>query len=410
MLCRRTDVGLAELLFPSLSSLSVSGNNLSTFHSTTSRAVNPVIPTIKTLIMDTNAVSSLVQLCDSLIHLFPNLTTLSLQHNQISMFNSLASSSEERLPVYPSITTLNLSHNAITTPTLISSLPQIFPNLASLRVSHNPLFSSSPAAKNAHHHGTEDAAFMLTLARLPTLAMLNYSAITEKDRMDGELYYLSVAEKDVRNTFEARADGEELDRVLRDWGRYDELCRKYERENILEKLAAKSAKEASDSPATESAGPVKQKPKYPPKSLGARLVTFTFVFHPTSTSTSTDTNTNINNQKKAVSLTLPRTLDVYRVKGLLMRKIGREWGLRPLGFAFEVLKHHETAAGGSGAPEEEEEVEVEVIPDSTRRIGDWIPDWLRECIVRVKPGPDRRKEESELERMDIARLVAMAPS
>lgn len=221
--------------------------------------------------------------------------------------------------------------------------------------------------------------------------MLNYSAVTDKDRMDGELYYLSLAEKEIQSAFgnTGSLESGEAKAVLHDWGRYAELCRKYERENVVEKLAA----QASNTRGTAVAGPQKQISRYPPNSLGARLVTITFCFHPGGTTTTKKVD--------SVALTLPRTLDVYRVKSLLMRKVGREWGLRPLAFVFELFTppDGDGMEGGHG-----EEGERELIPDSTRKIGDWIKEGEGECVVWVKP---RRETGVEAEKMDLSSLMTM---
>ncbi len=391
--------GSVDLLFPSLKSLSVAGNNLSTFHTPTAPLVSLVFTTVKTLTLDMNAFTSLAPLCSSLIPHFPSLAMLSLQHNKISAFNCSASTTDQPIPIYPSIAILNLSHNAITDSRVVSSLPELFPNLTSLRVSNNPFFLNLTPSTT---RGTVDAAFLITVARLPTLTMLNYTSITEKDRMDGELYYLSVAEKEIQKAFESTQSttSDEFRRTLQDWTRHNELCSRYDRENVVNELvAAQDAQPLQDA----TAGTVvanQNLPKYPPNTLGARLVTITFQLQnpPTNpqppTTTTTDT-TSHPPHPEAASLTFPRTLDVYRVKSLLMRKIGRTWGLRPLEFTFEIVQD----AGE----------QVEEIPDSTRRIGDWIPVGVADVVVRVRVR--LRSAVSGMEegigRMALERLVGM---
>jgi tubulin-specific chaperone E len=384
-----------ELHFPSLSSLSIAGNNLSTFYATTAGSIDLVFPTIKTLIMDSNMFMSLGPLCKAMIPLVPNLTNFSLQHNQISAINHPGSTSEEPFPCYPSITSLNLSHNAITTPATLSFLSQLLPNLTSLRVSGNPFFTPTPGNVSR----TEEASFMLTLARLPTLKTLNYSVITDKDRMEGELYYLSVAEKELRTAYGETGSmaSDDFRRIQRDWGRYAELCGKYEREHVVDKLGAQTQKSV---PVNFSRQYAKQAKKYLPGSLGAQLVTITFHFHSEiATNTTTTTTTTINNkdddENRTVVLTIPRTLDVYRVKGLLMRKVGREWGLRPLGFSFDLVHKHDEEGGG------------EEIPDSTRRVGDWLAEELAEFVIRVKPKKEKH-DEAGMESTDLEGLIEMA--
>lgn len=240
--------------------------------------------------------------------------------------------------------------------------------------------------------------------------MLNYSSITDKDRLDGELYYLSVAEKEIQKAFLSMASpaSDEVKRTLQNWARYDELCRKYDRENVVEKLAAAQGFNGTASAAIPSSGPAKEEPKYPPNSLGARLVTFHFHFH----RLDSNSNGNQNSQIKEVQpiiLTLPRTLDVYRVKGLLMRKGGREWGLGPLDFVFEIVHNKNRAETEEEVSQEirEEEEELEEIPDSTRRIGDWVPEGVGECAVRVKPRTRDKTKEVDWETMDLSNLITM---
>jgi tubulin-specific chaperone E len=320
--------------------------------------------TITTLLLDFSCFISIFPLCRSVFSLFPSLGTLSLQNNHISVFVSPYQPSKEPIPVSASINSLNLSHNSITDPALISSLPLAFPNLTSLRVSWNPFFYST--SKSA-----EDAAFMLTLARLPTLKMLNYSVITEKDRMDGELYYLSVAEKEIEGALRRTESFENDDKksVLEDWVRYPELCAKYDRENVIDRFY-ESAKSGTTPNSPE-------KPRYQPRTLGGRIITITFLAP----------------SRQETVLIIPRTIDIYRVKALLTRKIGSEWGLKPLSFIFELVH------------DPKEDLPDEVIPDSTRRIGDWIGEDVQKFTIRVKPrtvGMGKGK----VERLDLGKLIA----
>ncbi|ERF70687.1 hypothetical protein EPUS_02553 [Endocarpon pusillum Z07020] len=393
MLTRRNKDGSIDLLFPSLKSLSVAGNNLSTFFAPTPPSVSIVLTTVKTLVMDMNTFTSLVPLCISLIPLFPTLTTLSLQHNKISTFNSSTSTTDQPTPLYPSITTLNLSHNAITDSRVVSSLPELFPNLTSLQVSDNPFFSNLTSRTT---HGIEDAAFLITVARLPTLTMLNYTSITEKDRMDGELYYLSVAEKEIQKALQntQSTTNNDFRRSLQDWARYIELCDKYDRVHIVGRsIAAQSAHSPKDTvPADAVSAASYRPPKYPPNTLGAQLVTLTFRLQTPSKNeppTTTDTIPH-SPTPESVTLTLPRTLDVYRVKSLLLRKIGREWNLKPLEFTFEIVQD----AGE----------QVEEIPDSTRRIGDWIPESVGDVVLKVRPRPAVSVMEDAIGSMALERL------
>jgi tubulin-specific chaperone E len=378
MLSVSTAKGSIEPQFPALNVLSIAGNNLASFELAGEKFIDGVLPTVKMLILESNNFVALVPLCRSLFPLFPDLAALSLQHNQISTLDSRQS--DEPLPVYRSITSINLSRNAITDTAIISSLPLLFPNLTSLRVSGNPFFTTSP---DSAHHRTDEAAFMLTLARLPNLKTLNYSAITDKDRMEGELYYLSVAEKEVEKASHETGSlaSEKVKTTVREWARYHELCSKYDRENFLEKLAAQNMEPSPDADAA-AASIRSRKKAHPPNSLGARLVTITF--H--------------SSDDQKIVLTVPRTFDVYRVKGLLLRKAGRAWGLKPLDFVFELL--HDGP---------EDDMSDEEIPDSTRRIGDWIGEEVSECTVRVNPRKNGMSV-NEAQRMDLGKLIEVGGS
>jgi tubulin-specific chaperone E len=419
MLCSRTERGSVRLHFPALISLSIAGNNFHTFDTAHIGLSAFALSTVSTLILDNNAFTSLVPLCKSIMQVFPNMASLSLQHNRVSSLTDPESTAEESLPIYTSVTSVSLSHNAITTRTLISSLPQLFPNLTSLRVSGNPFFHKPSSSSAAH---TDEAAFSLTLARLPSLKTLNYSPITDKDRMDGELYYLSVAGKEI-SQLSQRTGGfptsEDLKTLRQTWNRYEELCAKYEIENVLGMLlvsasnsstAAVGTPTADSAPQTHPTGTARS--KYPPGTLGARLLTITFLL--------SDNNDNSNNKNSSTNqshtITLALTLDIYRVKGLLLRARGREWNLRPLAFDLEILSlpNSNSNSNSDGAESGGGEVvngngyahaEYEEIPDSTRRIGDWIPEGMRECVVRVR----RRKEavEGVAQRMDLQRLMVV---
>ncbi|KAI4153514.1 MAG: hypothetical protein LQ340_002273, partial [Diploschistes diacapsis] len=70
---------------------------------------------------------------------------------------------------------------------------------------------------------------MLTLARLPGLESLNYSAITPQERENAELYYLSRVRAELESAFaEARGSIEEEnraeERVAAQQPRYGTLC------------------------------------------------------------------------------------------------------------------------------------------------------------------------------------------
>jgi len=138
----------------------------------------------------------------------PQLKKLILAHNTISTIHTPESSPV----VFPSLEHLDLSFNSLGTYPLLDLLPPLFPCLTSLRISHNPLFNSTPL----------EEAHMLAVARTPTgVTALNYSKITEAERANAELYYLSRIAKEVAKVEEGMEDT-----VLRDHKRWEELCQR----------------------------------------------------------------------------------------------------------------------------------------------------------------------------------------
>jgi hypothetical protein len=281
--------------------------------------------------LDNNLFTSLAFL-PNVMHTFPNLKVLSLQGNQISSIGLLPHLGSDREAIsFPQLGSLNLSHNLIAAYSFIDALPQLFPGLTSLRVSNNPFFSSgtnthppaydkipykaisasSTATAPPHHISASprtsrpDAPYSLTLARIPTLLSLNHSTITIRDREEGEIYYVAIAERElsaaIAETPVYSRDGHVSD-VKRQYPRYEELCRKYERESVFDKQQSAS----KETPAQTS---------YTPGTLGIRLVK-THFYIPQKNEGSRTTSSVI---PTTFSRLIPRTISVYTLKALLAR-------------------------------------------------------------------------------------------
>jgi hypothetical protein len=282
-------------------------------------------------LLDNNLFTSLAFLPD-VMHAFPNLKTLSLQGNQINSIGLLSHLGLDREATsFPQLVSLNLSHNLIADYAFIDALPQVFPGLTSLRVSNNPFFSSGTIT----HHATydkipyketltsstastpphlisasprtsrPDAPYSLTLARIPTLLSLNHSTITSRDREEAEIYYISIAERELSAALaETPVSSRErhVSGAKRQYPRYEELCRKYERESVFNKkqLASK------ETPAQTS---------YAPGTLGVRLVK-THFYIPQKDEGSRASSSVI---PTTFSRLIPRTISVYTLKALLAR-------------------------------------------------------------------------------------------
>ena len=361
--------------WPLLKVISLTHNDLSQFPLSELQDA-PKLLNVTTLILDNNKFPSLA-LLPGIVAMFPNLETLSLQNNAI-VETSLPTDSKsitERLH-FATIKTLNLSHNKISDYAFIDALPGIVPNLTSLRVSNNPFFTSDPeclahasettslASNSASLTGPRhlnlpvsrtDAAYSLTLARIPKLQILNYSNITARDREEGEIYLLSVAERDLSGAIkalpiDAGARESTLKELKTKYPHYEELCKKYDRNSVFSSLSGESS---SDTTSETS--------QYPSGSLGSRCIKATF-FIPGPTHHSTAGT----EPAQTFIRLLPPGIDVYRLKAL----ISRTFSLPALSFALIY-----------------ESPEVDPVRDTTRsqdneNWGDW-GDW---DLDRPPPG------------------------
>lgn len=248
---------------------------------------------------------------------------------------------------------------------------------------------------------TVDEAFMLTLARLASVTTVNYSKVSNQDRTNGELYYLSLIGKELSAFPESQERS-----ILAQHPRYSELCDIY------------------GPPAIKRAGdPARGGAAVNPRSLAARLVNFRFYLSPSAQfpeRVRKDDNGGIQEHAQEI----PRTFDIYRVKAI----VSRIFGLQPLSFRLiwetEEWDPVDEANVGedewdSGAEEEDAEGEGETnaedakeekgektgtdtdtvvtgedgnkfvkreveLVDSTRQVGFLFSDDLREARVRVE--------------------------
>ncbi|KAM3418543.1 hypothetical protein BST61_g4520 [Cercospora zeina] len=280
--------------FPRISSLSLS-NTLLRQHG---EPIGPIIarhfPRVKTLtiandeLQDTQALSA-TDLPESLVSLdltnnnfttladlrhlnpCPHLTRLSLDKCQISSTGRLDCS------VSSSVIDLDLAHNTINSWNVIDSLPGAFPAMKQLRMTGNPIYKDMKSATGKPLMAED--GYMLTIARLPQLEMLNYSKITEKERLNAEKYYLDEITAEL-----AGSAAEQRPDVLKRHSRWKALCEEYGEPSI------------PDQPIADSIDP---------RSLAARLVTVTFVFGDHST----------------WSVKIPKAFNIYSVLGMVGKKL-----------------------------------------------------------------------------------------
>jgi hypothetical protein len=332
-------------LFPTLKTMTLSKNYFCAL--TTEPSLNDS-QSITTLILESNEFTSLSDLAP-LIRL-RSLTRLLLKKNKIA---TLATpSSNKPAPIFPAtLTELDLSHNAISSWPLINSLSTNFPGLTSLRIAHNPLFTSLQAPNGRIL--TPDDGYLLTIARLPNLKSLNYSSISPKDALNAASYYLSLIAMEL--SFAPEADAETIKKSHPQW---EKLCEEYGEPNIK-----------------------RSNSNVNPRSLAAQLLRLKIQLSPGTVERLGQGET----REVGHVFEIPKSLSVYAVLGL----VGKHFGLPPMRMRiiWEMNELDLTNAakvdGEDGlwdSEEEEEQVdlkgmgkrrEVEVIA-GTRDIGMWI--------------------------------------
>ncbi|KAK5947179.1 hypothetical protein PMZ80_001326 [Knufia obscura] len=301
--------------FSSLQELYLSGNGLSTLEPTNKRPL-PCIRNVRSVVLENNHFTDLECLA-SITRLFPQVKALSLQGNHISMIGQKSSPTG---CTYPQIEALNISHNRIDSYACIDSLPQLLPSLSSLRITNNPLFDQSEQAA-AKDPRASDKSFYLTLARVPTLTTLNHAKINARERQEGEIYYLSIAEKELGAVFSANKDKNKAEIIAEAKSlhpQYQPLTLKYDRPSIIEQFL--NPLEVNGKASTDAFKAPEQ--IYPPGSLGARLVTATFYI----------TTRGTENTAAEITLRLPSSLPATRVMSILLQHPAFQADLRPLQF------------------------------------------------------------------------------
>jgi hypothetical protein len=281
--------------FPSLTTLHAGSNQLTTL---TPIPPAPFTSTLVSLHLEFNDFASLSSLAP--LASITTLRNLLLKGNRISTIYP-PSSSPSQPPIFgPNLHYLDLSYNAITTWSFIDALPSCFPALTSLRLTHNPLYSDpdlddttateGPITTSQSHTQSggggiskTDESYMLTLARLPRLKALNFSAVTAADRADAEMFYLSRIARQLAAVPEGSVEAER--EVLKRHPRWEELCRVYGEPVVV------------------------RRGEVDPGFLEARLVKVDFYL-----------------EGKVVQVQVPKSFDIYAVKGL----VGRVFGLSPL--------------------------------------------------------------------------------
>jgi hypothetical protein len=339
--------------FPSLKTLTLSSNELH-FFSDVGKKEGLKCASVTTLVLENNKFKDLSSL-PNLVSLFPNTTSLSLQGNIVSEIG-LDGLRYADPPRFDNIETLNLAGNKIGSYTFVDSLPGLFPNLTSLRISRNPLYAwtesdggqGDEVRRQAASVVADSTSYYLTLARIPGLKSLNYTSITSRDREEGEIYYLSVAEREIKillleaavaGTTENTNIEQRAAQARRSHPLYASLCAQYEREDIIARFLDESARQAQqdDTKKKKTTTKTSELDGYAPGTLGSRLVDAYFYMPScSSTASATSEEASRSEQHRKFQRFLPPTVSVYRLKSL----IAKLFNLPPLQFRL-VYESHE---------------------------------------------------------------------
>ena len=198
-----------------------------------------------------------------------------------------------------SVKTLDLSSTQLPNPSSLDPILTVFPSLTSLLTTKTPL-ATLPSAR------------LLVIARLPTLKELNHTPIPAAERQKAEMHYLDAIAEQLKAT---TIDGE-AKQIQAQNPRWQSLCKTYGEPDVSkDKIVAENDE----------------------NTLAARMTVFTFYMtqadlqiaqkrHPlffySQSETSAATTTTITNENPNIvekSKFLPRSVDVYRLKGIVGR-------------------------------------------------------------------------------------------
>lgn len=338
--------------FPSLTTLYTSTNQLSRLSCIP--ASWPLTTTLTSIYLEFNEFTSLTDVA-SLTSL-GSLKNLYLKGNNISTMVSSDTTEGEDVPSPPvfskTLTYLDISYNKIHHWSFVDALPDVFPGLTSLRLAHNPVYDNpgfsnstnkTAAATNNTNSSSNSStvteeAYMITVARLAALQSLNFSAVTPTDRTNAEMFYLSRIGRQLASVPE-----EDEPKTIAQHRRYAELCEIYGEPVVVRRKEVNSA------------------------FLEARLIGTTFRFRQRAEEKEEEAEA----ERK---VQIPKTFDIYAVKGIA----GRLFGYEPLGLKlvwetgeWDPVAGYDEDAGDSSEDETlmEEEKKHE---EATKRTGRWI--------------------------------------
>ena len=122
----------------------------------------------------------------------PQLFHLVLRGNPITELTCLPST------IFTSLKRLDLADTQLNDLATLDNVPKVFPSLDWLLTKDTPLSRLASAT-------------LLTIARIPNLAVLNHVKVSKEERQNAELYYLSSIAKELEKV----SDAEEEAKILR---------------------------------------------------------------------------------------------------------------------------------------------------------------------------------------------------
>ena len=265
-----------------------------------------------------------------------------------------------------SLQDVDLSYNEISSWQFIDELAGVFPGMTSLRTSGNPLFRRFEDAKSTSQNA--DEGYILTIARLGRLETLNFSRVTQKERLDAEAFYLSLIGKELSSNSPEKASD-----ILSRHSRYNDLC-KILGEPVIVRTNSSAASQIS---------------------LASGLIHCTFEVDSTVASSA---GTSSNSPKSGTwEIQIPESFTVYNILGMA----GRYFGLVPmlLKLVWETGEHEtvqEYEGDSNGI-----KLREEVLEPRTRRLGSWIES--RVAKIRIELSEDNLK----LQKVALASVSAL---
>ncbi|KAK1638354.1 CAP-Gly domain-containing protein [Colletotrichum phormii] len=276
--------GLARK-FPSLETWSCSLNQLTVLPSV---SFGSLASTLTTLDLEFNEFTSFSDI--AALSSLSSLRNLHLKGNNITTISSPSSP----VPTFSSsLQYLDISYNAVASWAFVDALRTSFPGLTALRFAHNPIYDhpDPDAAGGDNQTKSTDEAFMVTIGRLASLKVLNFTAISAKDRENADMFYLSRIARQLASVPEA-AEPE----VIAQHARYKELCDLYGAPDVI------------------------RRDEINPTYLEARLITVHF----THAAAARPDSQGQGGEQVPKTATIPKSCDVYAVKGIAGRLFGAE--------------------------------------------------------------------------------------